>query len=297
MSWNHASWFLLSLVTLGCEVLVDVDAQCQRNADCERLFGAGHACRADGVCARDEATTPSRPASLPSRWACVGKPAPRVELDADRSLRVTLAVYDYVGGDALEGVSARACLHSDVPCARSLGDEQVAGADGVIEFELPYGFDGHFELTADGMMPLIMSDGPLTEDGDAHVPMLSQATLSATASAGGERYDAARGCVLLDVVDCAGEPADGVRLEATGMPDNLPFYFNDQLPTRDLSGTLVNPIGVPPEPAALAGFINVPPGFATFRATLEEGGQHLTYITLQVRSQTLTLTRYRPGVP
>lgn len=283
----------------GCQALLDTDAQCEQSADCELRFGPGHVCGAGGVCSAAGTSTGSSPirAALPESWACVNKPGQALASDdPQRRLHLRLAVYDYTTAEPVAGVRARACAYADVACSRPVGADQTAGSDGTVEFELPYGFDGHFELTAKARVPLIMSDGPLTQNATAQIPMLTADALTAMAERAGEGYEPTRGSVLLDLLDCNGAPAEGVRLEAVGAQGNRPLYFNAQLPTRELGGTRVSSLGKPPEPAALAGFINIKPGIVTFRAALEAGGQQLTNITLQVRAQTLTLTRFRPGI-
>jgi hypothetical protein len=100
---------------------------------------------------------------------------------------------------------------------------------------------------------------------------------------------------VLDLVDCEGAPADGLHVELVDTPDNRALYFEGPLPTRDVSGTVVSSLGRPPQEAALAGFMNVEPGFVTVRLSLEGSGQHVTYVTLQARPQTMTLTRFKPG--
>jgi hypothetical protein len=286
---------LLILSSSGCQILTDVDAQCGQSADCEQLFGPGHVCGGDGVCSPVVTASGAVRAAIPPRWACLERSAPLIEVDSGRSVQVRIGVYDYAKGDPLEGIRIRACAPDDRSCNQPIVDGITTDDDGMVEFEVPHGFDGDFELAGDDRPPLILSGTPRVEDSSMQALMPTTRTLTENAALGGDRYDETRGFVLLALFDCYGQPADGVRLDALSAPDNAAFYFDGSIPTRDLHSTRINHRRQPPESLAIGGFINVMPGSATFRGTLDEGGYHMGYITVQVRSGTVTVAHFQAG--
>jgi hypothetical protein len=288
-------WLLLTSSLCGCHLLLDVDPQCVQSADCEALLGPGHVCGADGACSALYSAGGATRSPLPPRWECLEDQSKVVELDSQRKVPVALDIYDYATSAPVAGISVRACAQTDALCEEPIVADLETKADGSVEFDLPYGFDGHFELTGSPMLPLLFTDLPITEQLSLDVPMIKPQTLTANAELGGDRYDPRRGFVLLSMFDCYGKPAAGVRLDAPGDLNNRPFYIDGALPTRDLQSTVINQLGQPPEPVAMAGFINVTPGFATFRATLEGSGHHVGYLTLQARAGAMTLARFQAG--
>lgn len=291
-------WLLSVLCCAGCEILTDVDVQCAQSVDCERAFGAGHECGADGFCRASVAASPvTAAAPLPPEWSCLERPA-AAPPDMPRAMvRAVLDVYDYASARGLKGIGMIACMKTDPACANPTVSRVASDESGAMEFSVPYGFDGHFELTGEPQLPLLLSDLPWTETRTVAAPMLTPAVLSATAVAGGDRYDEERGFVLLAIHDCDGDPAAGVRVEASAAPGNAAFYFDSALPSRDLGSTRVAVLGRHGEARAMAGFINVTPGFPTFSVSLAQDGRSLGVITVQVRPGAMTMARFQPGYP
>jgi hypothetical protein len=284
---------LQALVCAGCQVLIDVDPQCAESSDCVSRFGPGHVCTGDGACAM--MANIDADGLLPPRWECLDSLAQPAPPDPERTVQVRLDVYDYADGQSLSDVTVRICSHTDITCSAATPAEFTSDQDGVVEMDLAHGFDGHFELSGEGVLPLILYDIPFVADVSVGAPMLRMESLAANTAKGGEAYREERGFLLLMLFDCSGMPAGGIRLEAPADPDNPAFYFDGPVPSRDLQSTVVSPVGRPLRPLAMAGFINMKPGFPTVRGFLADTDTSIGRINRRVAPGSITLARFQGG--
>jgi hypothetical protein len=290
---------LLSAAISGCQLWLDVDKpQCKRDASCVSLLGPGATCASGGVCVRgpEQADAAPKPEALPQRWACL-RDAPKDFIpDPDRKLRLRMDVVDVVTLRVPDGLSADACMTSDVECESPLAHEIKPGSDGFLEFELPYGFQGFIQLNAPDYVPALSYDSrPYTESVTTSGPaVITPNVLKAISTGDGMASDPERGLVFLEIRDCNDAAGDGVRIENVG--DEQPFYFEGALPAHDLTQTAIsNQLGAGREPRAVGGFSNLQPGYITFHAVLPDSGDTVSRITVQIRAGHITYVRMRAG--
>jgi len=184
------------------------------------------------------------------------------------SIVVRLLAFDFVSLEVPEDLTAKVCPAGDLGCTNSLVVGVRPQADGMLEFDLPVGFDGYFELESPSTVTMwVFSNRPLqTSTVLPSVVMLTPETLLTIAQSGGEpEMDSTRGLVLIDVRDCDGAAAPGVSLEHEAVRGASAFYFQGTFPDRQLSATVFND-NLDPSGAerALGGFSDTEQGYATF---------------------------------
>lgn len=299
-----ASWMYLACLTLGgCQLLLDVDSsQCERDADCVGLLGRGFMCGSNGICKR----APQKPASdadagamLAARWSCLDEePATPPPLGSGDEVEVKFDVLDFTTLEPPEGLEVRACAPTDVACSDPLADGVEPDAEGFVTFELPYAFEGYYQLDAPGFLPaLSYSNRALTEDAQFPGPLLvSPDALRDLASFGGESIDEKLGTVVLEVLDCDGGPGDGVALSMQDDAEQHPFYFEGALPDRQLNATVVTTaLGRERAPRAVGGFSNVKPNYVTFEARLRKPERMVATFAASIRAGSITFIRLQAG--
>lgn len=205
-------------------------------------------------------------------WACLG--SIEAETPGAATVSVTLIVVE-LSGDPVVGAAVRACGRADDDCATPLGTATSDDNGLATIADLPTGaagFDGYFELTADGFQDGIsVANPPITESNDASSPrittFLSSGDFGLFAAALGTTANAERGHIALAARDCGGDmtPDDGAVFRATGLDDeSVAFYL--------IAGT---PDGTAEETDASGqgGFLNVLPGRRGVRVD-----QSITYV-------------------
>lgn len=296
--------FSACLILGGCQLLLDVESsQCERDADCVGLLGRGYVCASTNVCKRVAPETPPSNMTdagpqLAKRWKCLDEqPTKAPAVDESRRVAISFDVVDFKQASTPDGLIVRACAQTDVACSEPIIDNVVPDSDGVVSFDLPYGFLGFYELDAPGFVPgLSFSNRPATQDMMYHGPVIvsiqSQLDL---AKFGGEMIDDTLGTIVIEVTDCDGGPGDGVRLEMES-DDQHAFYFEGPLPDRQLEATVVTTaLGRGGVQRAVAGFSNVKPNYVTFVATLVEPERRVASFAAQVRANSITFIRMQAG--
>lgn len=205
-------------------------------------------------------------------WECLGGIDP-VEPTVE-TVSVTLVVVELTG-DPVPDATVVACARDDDDCATALGtattDEN--GLATIADLEVgELGFDGYFELTADGFQDGIsVANPPIAASNDATTPrittFLSTADFGLFAAALGTTADTERGHIALAARDCGGDttPDDGAVFRATGLDDSsVPFYLIDGTPDGTAEAT---------DASGQGGFLNVLPGRRGVRVD-----QSITYV-------------------
>jgi hypothetical protein len=286
----------------GCEAWLEVDdPQCKSNQDCVGLFGREYTCNARGVCLAPSSpdaggsSGPSKPL-LPARWACVNE-APRDFVpDPDRTVTMRMDVVDVTTLRVPPALVAEACHPRDIECADPIANDLHPGADGFLEFVVPYGFEGFMGFTAPDFVPaLLFSNRALIEDVTTSGPALSTITsLDDFASHSGRDIGAGTGLAIIEIRDCSDKAGDGVKFDPIG--DETPFYFDGALPARGLSATTVsNLLGAGRESRAVGGFSNLSPGYATIQARIATNDVVVGRVTVQIRAGYITYVRLYAG--
>lgn len=192
-------------------------------------------------------------------WECLE--GVTAETPSGDSVSVTLAVVELTG-DPVPDANVRACGRMDDDCTTPLGTATTDMNGLATIADLPtgaFGFDGYFELTADGFQDGIsVANPPITESNDASAPrittFLSSGDFGLFAAALGTTANAERGHLAIAARDCGGDatPDDGAVFLTNGRDDNtIGFYLIDGTPDAAAEET---------DASGQGGFLNVVPG-------------------------------------
>ena len=292
---KRISVFVLGMCLVGCRLLVDVDTpQCTKDVHCTGLFGPDYMCGDHGVCVEKPPPDPEE-----ARFACIGQPVEVPEKPKSGEVHLSVQIVDFLSLKPAEGVTLNACSIKDSMCATPIVEGATLDKDGYASTDLPFGFDGYFEATGGDYVPALFTiNRPVYTDLELAGPSLLTATsLSALAATNQDTIDATKGVVVVEVVDCNDEAAEGVVIEIDGLPDLSRFYIDGSLPNLNLSSTKISTgISAGGLPRAVGGFTNVPAGFQTVHTTLEATGEDYGRATIIVRPDTMTFVRVYPGV-
>jgi hypothetical protein len=293
--------FVLALPSLiGCEVWLDVEnAQCKTTADCTALLGRDYTCGPGGVCVAPvtkDAGTGSKP-TLPTRWACVNDEPSNFIENPDATVTVRMDAVDLDTLKVPPGITASACLPTDLDCSSPVLSNLTPGDDGFFEMTLPYGFEGYLTFTAPGFVPgLSFTNKPFLADVSTSGPaMVSQSSLTDIADHAGDPIVDGTGVAIVEMRDCGDNAGDGVSFDPVG--DQTAFYFDGALPARGLTATtLSNLLGAGRESRAVGGFSNLPaPGYSSLQARLPSNQVVVGHITVQIRSNYITYVKMYAG--
>jgi hypothetical protein len=209
-----------------------------------------------------------------------------------------LIVYDFASGNPLAGATVTACAKQDGTCAKPIPPSpQTTSGNGLATLELPtqpWAFDGYLVLKAPGHLtalffyyPYPAESGPSAPGKILRVPMVDDALIMSDAQVLGVPYDTSRGEILVAPFDCEGVGAAGVSFTAAPLgPAAVPYYFFDNIPTRNRTSTQgsANSDG--------GGFVNVDPGAVTVES--HANGKVVSTITVQVWADAMTIAYQSP---
>jgi hypothetical protein len=217
---------------------------------------------------------------IADRWLCKVEGA---SLSAG-TVHYSFRVIEFVSRVAAKNIVASACRTTDAACSAPIATFTDSAHTGLVEFTLPRGFSGFFQVTSDALPALSYLTRPLIKDTmDRDLPVLAPSTLQLLASIEELTFDSSKGLALVDAFDCSGSPAGGVQFkESRGT--STPFYVVDSVPNLDAKVSVYDSANN----VADGGFINVQPGFVTFAAHWGEDGPQLGSFNAQVRAGTIT---------
>ncbi|HKU43893.1 MAG TPA: hypothetical protein VJR89_37290 [Polyangiales bacterium] len=306
----------------GCSALIGVDdKQCNTNSECvsaklgDRCVqhvcvesqannkpDAGDETPFDGTCETDKQCGASEEtprcmngacvtAELADRWMCEQTEVP---MDSG-TVKYSFHVVDFLTQMAPKSLTVLACRNNDVTCSSPTGTFSDTEATGLVEFDLPKGFLGFFDVQAEGV----------DKDGDkvTYVPALSYLTkpvvedmldrplqiptpdlVTALALVEGVQFEpATKGLAMVEAFDCSGAPAGGVRF-TEGKGGATPFYLVNHVPNKNANASVYDPVNK----VADGGFLNVTPGFVEFSAYWGLDGPMIGSFNAHVRAGTIT---------
>lgn len=299
---------LVALSLIGCQVALDVEReQCEVDQDCVGLLGRSYMCSDEQVCVQQHSSPPedagsgdASTGSDPKKWACLKQMRRVVIPQSGRVISMRLSATDFVDLTSPPGLTARACNPTDVPCNRPLIEGVVPDDEGYLVFaELPHGFQGYVQLSApDFVDSLRFTNRPYTgNEMPEGTTMLTVDSLNSISKGGGEAFDESKGVVLVLVYDCEGHAASGVRIvQLDASSDEHPFYFESTLPDRDRETTVISTqLTRTMAPLAVGGYSRVNPGYVTMVGVLEETGEEIGRVTVQVRALTISFAELNAG--
>jgi hypothetical protein len=217
---------------------------------------------------------------LAERWIC---PADE-QVVRSGIIHYSVQVVDFLTREAPANVVAKACRNNDVACAEPVDVFTDKQGSGQVQFNLPAGFLGYFDVKSDSVTSLLYITRPITKNTlDRDLPVLTQEALEGTVGAAGFTFDPSTGLALLEALDCSGTPSGGVQFKAnSGIGDH--FYLIDQVPSREASVTKYDTL----TNTADGCFLNLAPGFVTFTAHWGVDGPELRSFNAQIRANTIT---------
>jgi hypothetical protein len=260
----------------ACSMVVDADRQqCEIDADCSRLEPDFEA----GVCV--EALCRARP---DPRWDCLDREPTALPAPVPERVRVIVPIVDVVSGSPVPGVEVMACGALDGECVMPLATA-VTNPTGESELRLPGGFNGYLRCQAPSIFPTLYFFGaPLTADSTALVNVVTPEVVQGL-EAGGATIPG-RSRVVVDVLDCSGAPAAGVRVSVPeGDAATLVAYNVDGLYPPSQRET---------SSSGVARILNVVEGNVTIDAWLADG-RAMGSAAVLTRQQFVTLVNLRAG--
>lgn len=256
-------------------MVIDADRpQCSTDADCVArgpdFEGA--------VCVASECR-------IRTRWSCLDEP-PAPPVTSSTSHTVTFLVRDTVSQDPKVGVVARACRRLDVQCSAGISGTAMTDATGHVSLVVPGGFEGYARFDDPAIAPtLYFFDPPVQADEPGlGVSVNAPETAALLAALTGAEPDASLGVALVTTYDCFEKPADGVRTGSADIGSGAKgFYVRNGLPSTTATDT---------DETGYAGFVNTPPGTATFSAAVD--GKTIGSVTVLVQPGAQTVARIVP---
>lgn len=308
---SPALWLIwMALPLSACSALIDVSGrQCETDTQChdrqlgdkcsdnicitmpEQMAGAiQESPRRNEHCVRESDCTPAAPRCL--RSACVTqdvadlflcRPAQEPPIDA-ALVKYSFRVIEYVMRKPPANIRAKACRGADVKCTDPILPVKITQETGIVEFDLPRGFLGFFEVLSAAVPALSYRTKPIDVDTvDRDLQLSSPETFMSFAMFDNAEIDDTKGVALLEAFDCRGTPVGGVHFESS-VGNVRPFYIVNQTPNSAASVSSFDPVNN----VANGGFMNVEPGFVTFTARYGVGGPELGSFNVAVRPSTFT---------
>lgn len=117
------------------------------------------------------------------------------------------------------------------------------------------------------------------------LPLIPTVAVPSLTMAANGRFDATRGNVFVTVLDCAGAPLAGVRLELTSAGEGSSVLY--------LKNGVISASAQRTDASGIGGVLNVPAGFASVAGFVDDGAggeTRLSEIGLQVARFTITYT-------
>jgi hypothetical protein len=266
-------------ILLGaCSLVLEADRQqCETDADCSRLGPDFE----DTVCV--EALCRTRP---DPRWDCLDREPTALAAPVPELVRVTVPVIDVVTGEQVPGVEVMACGGLDGECVMPLA-AGVTNPRGESELRLPGGFNGYLRCQAPSIFPTLYFFGaPLTEDSTAVVNVVTPAVVQGLDAQDADVTVPGRSRVVVDVLDCTGAPAAGVRVSIPeGDSATIVGYMVDGL---------YPPSQMETSNSGVARILNIAEGNITIQGRLADG-RAIGSAAVLTRREFVTLANLRAG--
>jgi hypothetical protein len=301
-------WMALQLS--ACSALIDVSGhQCETDTQCrdrqlgdmcsenvcvtlpaQTAGGISDPARRSDQCVRETDCSAAAPRCM--RGTCVTqdvadmflcRPQEDAPIDAP-PVKYKFKVIEYVMRVPPANIAAKACRDNDVRCVDPILPVRVDQDTGTVEFELPRGFLGFFEVLSDAVPALSYLTKPIMVDKeDRDLQLSAPETFRSFAMFDNAEIDDSKGVALLEAFNCQGMPVGGIHFESS-VSDVRPFYIVNHVPSSTATVSSLDPVNM----VANGGFMNVEPGFVRFTARYGVGGPVIGYFNAAVRASTFT---------
>lgn len=274
------------------QVCMDTSACSQGECDASTASSesnlVGNMCEGDGDCGPktprclNETCVDSHTGDL---WLCpVGDNPQR-----PNNVRYNFHVIDFLGRPPPANIVAKACRNNDVACEEPVATYEDTAQTGNVQLVLPAGFMGYFEVKSDAIDTVLYVTKPIVKNTlDRDLPVLTIDTVDLLASLVGSPYDPNKGLAVLEALGCEDTPQGGIHF--TSREGGDPFYLVDQVPDTNTQVSVYDAVNN----SANGGFINIPPGFVQFSASVGVDGLQLGSFNAQIRSRTITFIDMHP---
>jgi hypothetical protein len=221
-------------------------------------------------------------AELADRWMCT-EPPNKAIVDGTK-VHYSFKVVEFVSQMAPANVSAIACRDNDIGCTEPAGMFTDTAGTGLVEFDLPRGFLGFFQVNSSALPAISYLTKPINEDTmDRPLQVPAQSTVDLLAAVSGLTFEPSKGMALVEAFDCMSNPAGGVHFEESSS-SATPFYIVDHTPNRDVNVSVYDMVNN----VADGGFINIEPSFVSFTARWGVGGPVLGSFNAHIVAGTVT---------
>ncbi len=233
------------------------------------------------------ATSPEAGAEkvAPGHSACAeqiaGEPPVSVKIEMLVIDLATLRMAASYTGTPIPGAEFRVCARLDFGCAQPLLVTHV-GDDGRGTLEVPFLFDGFYEVRRDGFYPVILNRAAPTGNETVLVPLVSAALLDTMRAVASLEFASDKAVAMVTTRDCSGHESPGVRYEELSGAGKT-VYVSDGLPSTASTAT---------DGTGSAIIYDLPPGIVSVRA--RSGEQEIRTSSSLVRAGWLTFIQIRP---
>jgi hypothetical protein len=276
-------------LTTSCNFIVEPDrVQCATDSDC-----AKRGARFEGAVCERSMCVKANP------WKCLDAPPPP-PTPVQGPFQITIHAQNILSSlGPIKGAAVSFCAKLDLECKDPLNEPGLVTDDnGDATVTLTASFSGYVSVVPpdDPMaMPLdkfaasYWYPNPAitaTPAANQTIQVGNFGTIALlTGAAQAEQRDD-RGLALINVVNCANGPAQGIVYTSDQADEETTaFYVKGGLPAQGLTAT---------DTTGYGGFINLPPGAHTINGDVQETGQRLGTTSVNARPRTITLSRLVP---
>ncbi len=284
--WHRVRPLLLVFpLCAGCNAIVSPsEEQCAADADCTAR-GFENAVCSESVCVEAEEIDPV--------WACLGS-VTEPEPDPTKTVSFPIGLVYAIGGAPISSDAViDVCDKLDVNCT---GDDPKypkginPGADGVVQVEVPEGFDGFVRITDPGIVDSRVYVGrPLIEPPTVEqIQLLKPMEYTGLASLAMSEADPTRGSMIALAIDCNREAVSGVSFDVPSADDvAVPFYLINQAP-------VLPPNAIATDKDGFGGYFNLLPGGPVVKAFRAADDAYIGESSFQILANTISYVLVGP---
>jgi hypothetical protein len=207
---------------------------------------------------------------------------------------ITVNAVNASGGDALAGLTVKACGRDDLTCAtpHSMGTTNAMGAATLMAPVGANGFNGYIELSGGAapneVLPTRMFPNPALAAGMQTVSarLILRSTFALLGGVLMAQLNDTNGLITTGAGDCNRMPAAGVLFSAMPMAGRQFYTGASGIPSLTETQTTA---------AGSGGFANVPPGTYTLTATRASNMARIGAVTVSVRGGYVTSVNVGPS--
>jgi hypothetical protein len=244
---------------VGCASVLGIDTD-RYYAPPEEAGGAEAAVETGSTDVQEAAPVDTGPTQPPG-WECLNNPVPATPA-GNLDLRLTLDDPSTTAGGTkgapIVGAVVHACDKLDIKCDSPFSPG-VSDDAGVVDFSVPGGFDGYYEVLANSFTPALLTRSPIFMSESELQAVVKANLIAAAGGLAGVQQDPTKTIAIVTIEDCSGTISGGVVFTVgSPQPDESVVYLVNNLPST--SGTETDSV------SGSALVFNVPPGTLTVTA-------------------------------